>query len=136
MRATVLHENLTELSLSLIELHRSLLSAEQRRQETGRSPLSAAGMLERAAFDPELGWLRDVSRLIVDIDERLNKTEPLSWLDATAFRRRVEERFGSEAHGVSEKLRTAVQERPEVAMGLGRVRLALAKLPTRGMAQA
>lgn len=125
MNAVVLHRGLEELSLSLIDLHRSLLHVEQRRHEQSHGVIAAAQLLNLVVSDPQFAWLHDLSGLIVEVDERLSQDHPIALNEAAAFRARTEARISSE------RLRTAVQESPEVAIGLGRLRLALAQLPVK-----
>ena len=131
MTPLAMHLNLQELSQSLTELHRSLLRREQQRHEQSHGPVPAARMLDMAISDPRFAWLRDLSGLIVEVDERLAQDEPIAVAEASAMRARTEERLGPGRPEVAGRLRDAVQESPEVAIGLGRLRMALAELPAR-----
>ncbi len=129
MTALALRLNLQELSLSLIDLHRSLLRTQQRRHEQAHGAVAPARLLDLALLDPEFSWLRGFSGLIVAVDERLSDDAPIAVSEATAFRSRTERQLATDEAGLAERLRTAVQESPEVAIGLGRLRMALADLP-------
>ncbi len=133
MFAMPLHLELQETSLSLIELHRALLKVEQHRYEQTHDRVAPAKMLDLLAFHPDFDWLRAFSGMIVEIDERLSEPTIVTASEAAALRSRIEERLGGQdSAGV--QLREAVQSDPEVAIGLGRLRLALAKIPRKAPA--
>lgn len=108
------------VSEALRDLHRVLL-------------LSAAGpatspneLFQRALNDPDLGWLRPLSRLIVDLDEAADQDE-FTEEDARRARAHAERVLADDAF----RSRYAVlgQEDPEAVMGLAEVRLNLRALP-------
>jgi hypothetical protein len=132
MNPTVLRQGLNELSLSLRHLHGTLLRIEQRRHEEAHGTVTPAELLRLALSEPRFAWLRELSGLIVEIDERTSDDRAVGHAEAVSFRSRAEKRIGPGPGKLSEQLLSAVQESPDVAIGLGRLRLALAALPVAG----
>ena len=72
----------------LLALHKTLLDAERLRYEREHGRMEGGGqMLQLLAFDPSFAWLRVLSALIVQIDERLDdKEQPFTSGDAKKLR--------------------------------------------------
>jgi hypothetical protein len=122
--------SLRELGAGLRDLHRALL--EQQRLEYENRELRAVGgaqLLHLVAHDPAFAWLRVLSALMVDLDTLLEEPAPPSEDELAAIRRELEGAFSPAApEGFWEKL-TPLLQAPAAAIGYGRVRAVLAKLP-------
>ena len=79
---------MNSLRHGLLSLHKTLLDAERLRYEREHGRMEGGGqMLQLLAFDPEFAWLRVISALIVQIDERLDdKEQPFTSADAVKLR--------------------------------------------------
>jgi hypothetical protein len=67
---------LNDLRHGLLALHKTLLDRQRLWYERDHGRLESGGqMLQLLAFDPAFAWLRVLSALIVQIDERLEDTE-------------------------------------------------------------
>ena len=76
-------------------LHKKLIDAARLQYEARHGSVVHPGeMLRLVAFDPEFAWVRPLTRLILDIDERLETPGPLTPADAAQVRADVEEMFG------------------------------------------
>lgn len=71
---------LNELRHGLLALHKALLERQRLWHERDHGRLETGGqMLQLLAYDPAFAWLRVLSALIVQIDERLDdKDQPLT----------------------------------------------------------
>jgi|1185.fasta_scaffold622978_2 hypothetical protein len=71
---------LNELRHGLLALHKTLLDRQRLWYEREHGRLESGGqMLQLLAYDPAFAWLRVLSALIVQIDERLDdKEQPLT----------------------------------------------------------
>lgn len=80
--------DINALRHGLLALHKTLLDAERLRYEREHGRLEGGGqMLQLLAFDPAFAWLRVLSALIVQIDERLDdKEHPFTSADAAKLR--------------------------------------------------
>jgi hypothetical protein len=84
-------DRLGELRNGLLGLHRALVRSEravyERDIEKVRSSYHMLGLLMN---DPWFAWLHDLSRMVVEIDERLdNREAPVTAADAEQFLRRA-----------------------------------------------
>ena len=71
------HERLTSLRNGLLRLHKSLMDSERAAYERDVQRIHSAGhYLDLVLNDPWFAWLRDLSRLVVTIDETLDRKEP------------------------------------------------------------
>jgi hypothetical protein len=79
-------QRLTNIRLGLLRQHKRLLDVERLAYENihGRIPTSGA-FLQLVIADPWFDWLHTISRLVVQIDERLDNKEPLSADEAKDF---------------------------------------------------
>ena len=79
-----------ELSLSLKDLHKSLLMLEAKKMEqaAGRK-ISPYELLNASLNDSNLAWLRVMSELIVHIDTIIDETPNLSTQEANAIAAKV-----------------------------------------------
>ncbi|MBK7859965.1 MAG: hypothetical protein IPJ65_15345 [Archangiaceae bacterium] len=76
-------------------LHKRLIDAARMKYEARHGVVQPGEMLRLVAFDPEFSWLRPLTRLILDIDERLEKETPVTEADAAQVRAEVEQVFGA-----------------------------------------
>lgn len=79
-------QRLSKLRLGLLRQHKRLLDLERLAYENihGRIPTNGA-FLQLLIADPWFDWLHTISRLVVQIDERLDNKEPLSANEAKDF---------------------------------------------------
>jgi hypothetical protein len=74
---------LTNLRNGLLALHKYLLDSERAAHERDVAPIATTGQfLDLALNDPWFAWLRELSQLIVVIDETLVLEEPATAEDA------------------------------------------------------
>jgi hypothetical protein len=66
---------LFDLRKSLLHLHKTLLDWERAAYERVHGRVSSSELLKAIVEDPQFGWLRPISELIVRIDETVD-TEP------------------------------------------------------------
>ena len=82
-------------------LHKKLIDAARLQYEARHGNVAPGEMLRLVAFDPDFAWLRPLTRLILDIDERLESEHVLTAEDAAEVRAAVEEVFGRAEPGES-----------------------------------
>ncbi len=74
---------LTELRNGLLRLHSILLESERHVYERDIERIETRGrLLDLVLNDPSFAWLRELSRLVVTIDEALEAEEPPTRSDA------------------------------------------------------
>ena len=80
-------QQLNDLRHGLLALHKTLLDRQRLWYERDHGRLESGGqMLQLLAYDPAFAWLRVLSALIVQIDERLDdKDQPLTSAGARAL---------------------------------------------------
>lgn len=123
-------ERLRELRHALLALHKALLDDEQQRYEREHGRLESGGrLLQLLVSDPSFAWLRVLSALIVQIDERLDADEPLVTGDVKQLRDDVRTSITSNADGgdFQRNYARALQSSPQVVMLQGRVAQLLGK---------
>ena len=72
---------LNEIRERLLALHKALFDVQRLWYEKDNGRFEAGEMLQLAAYHPAFAWLRPVSLLIVEIDEKLLDKENLLTLD-------------------------------------------------------
>lgn len=76
-------ERLTALRDGLLKLHKVLLDSERDVYDRDVAKITSPGQLLRLVLeDPHFAWLRELSQLIVLIDETRDQEEPATALDA------------------------------------------------------
>ncbi len=122
--------NLYELAAALKELHQALLDQQRLEYEIVQGPIAGgAHLLHLAAQDPSFAWLRTLSTLMVDLDGLLEAAESPSIEEVGALRQELEEMFSAQCRGPFWQQCSPLLQMPRVAMGYGRVRLVLSRLP-------
>lgn len=114
---------------SLIALHKDLIAVARLRYErvSGRVE-GAVQLLQLLTEDEAFAWLRPLSALIVDLDERLTDPQP-DLVDAT---RANVTALWMPTGPFWATYAQVLQEDPSAAVAHGEVRAALALLPSRG----
>ena len=98
--STVLTRTLQEVRLALLRLHKRLLDAERLRYERHHGRIESGGLLLQLVInDPWFAWLRRLSELVVEIDERLDGEEPLPDDDARALIEQIGSLLEADPHG-------------------------------------
>ncbi|HXT14701.1 MAG TPA: hypothetical protein VN706_03680 [Gemmatimonadaceae bacterium] len=121
---------LRELRHALLALHKALLDDEQLRYEREHGRLESGGkLLQLLVSDPSFAWLRVLSALIVQIDERLDAKEPLTLAEVKQIRDEVRTAIAPSDLGdeFQRNYARALQSSPQVVMLQGRVAQFLAR---------
>jgi hypothetical protein len=76
-------QRLTDLRNGLVRLHKALLDSECASYDRDIERITSSGqMLDLALNDPRFAWLRQISQMIVVIDETLDAEEPATAIEA------------------------------------------------------
>lgn len=116
---------LADLSRALRHLHKALLDVEAENFRDIAGPLQ---LLDLAANHPQFAWLRQLSELMADIDERREDLESLTSNDVAAIKKTLQGLVGPDeppAPKFRERYLAAMQQSPAVAMAHAEVRQAL-----------
>jgi hypothetical protein len=119
-----------ELRHALLTLHKALLDDEQQRYEREHGRLESGGkLLQLLVSDPSFAWLRVLSALIVQIDERLDGGEPLTSGDLAQLRDEVRTAITPNEGGgdFQRNYARALQTVPQVVMLQGRIAQLMAR---------
>src|ERR1700722_3893989 len=80
--ADLTRPNLTALRNGLLRWHKSLLDSERAAYERDVARIASTGQyLQLVLDDPWFSWLREISQLIVIVDEALAQKEPVTDAD-------------------------------------------------------
>lgn len=113
---------LRALRMALLALHKTLLDHERLRYERANGRVESPGqVLNLVMNDPWFAWLRPMSALVVQADERLDSDDGVSAADVTAFSGQVRQLMQGP------DLERALQESPEAVMARGKLAVALAE---------
>ena len=115
----------------LLELHKILLDSERAAFEQDVRPIeSKMDLLGLLMNDPWFSWLRDISLLVVAIDEALAGTEVVSAGDADAFFEKTRALLKPEETGTgfNKKYDEAMQRDPGVILAHGEMMRLIARL--------
>jgi hypothetical protein len=116
---------LNDLRHALLALHKTLLDTQRLWYEKDHGRLEGGGrMLQFLAFDPAFAWLRLLSALIVQIDEKVDdKKNPLTSDDARKFLDEARGLVMGKAGGdeYQRNYDRALQEQPETVIAQSRV---------------
>ena len=112
----------SELSASLLALHKSLVDAERVRYERTHGRLENAAFLKVLMEDPQFGWLRPLTALIVRLDEALEDNE-----DGAAAMHELRRLLTPDEHGsvFQQHYAGVLQRSPDVVVDHGRILRAL-----------
>lgn len=76
---TPLTRTLESVRMSLLRLHKKLLDEERLRYEKEHGRIeNGSALLQLVINDPFFAWLRKLSEMVVEIDERLEGEEPMT----------------------------------------------------------
>ena len=122
---------------ALLALHKALLDYERFRYERARGRIESSGhALNLVMNDSWFAWLRPMSALVVQADERLDSDEGVTEADVTAFSAQIRQLLqevgaatsGSDLLGGNlSPYQRALQEAPEVVLAHGRLTAVLAQ---------
>ena len=112
---------LTDLRNTLLQLHKILLESERAVYERDVAKIHTPGqMLGLLMEDPWFAYLRDLSRLVVAIDERIDdKENPLVQGEADVFVAQARALLtpAEHGHGFERRYFEAMQRDPDVVLG-------------------
>lgn len=106
---------LFDLRKALLHLHKVLLDWEQSAYERINGRVSAAELLKAIVEDPQFGWLRPISELIVRIDTTVEAEPPAGAVEVEALVARAREVTAADEGGSphAQRYHTALQEHPD-----------------------
>ncbi|MDU6410069.1 MAG: hypothetical protein E6560_03755 [Yersiniaceae bacterium] len=121
---------LRALSAVLRRLHKTLVENEMAHFGPAGS---AFDQLQLLTSHPQFAWLRQISEILVEIDERLDdKEQPADAAAVQAYKTLIERQLTPDPEAQTEfqqKYLSALQDSPTVAMAHGELRRQLAALP-------
>ena len=112
-------ENLTQLRNLLLDQHKLLLDRERASYEKANGPISGPGpYLGLVMGDPHFAWLKQISTLVVEIDEALARRSTAGQVDAEALVTQARDIMRPREHGTDFQKRyyAAVQESPDIVI--------------------
>lgn len=110
---------LRDVRHALLRLHKTLLDAERVRYERLYGRIESAGaLLQLVIHDPWFAWLRPLSELVVQIDERLDGDDPVLASEAKALTGQVRSLLQAVEEGdvFQQHYHAALQDVPDVVM--------------------
>jgi len=110
---------LTELRNLMLEQHKLLLDRERGRYELTNGPIAGPGpFLQLVLNDPHFAWLKQISSLVVEIDEALSRRSTAGQPEAEALVAQAGELMKPREVGTDFQVRynQAVQESPDVVI--------------------
>lgn len=122
------HPQLQKLREALLHLHKTLVDSERVGYEAAMGPIPSPNhFLRLLSGDPWFAWLLPLSRLIVTIDEALDRRIPLSPKEAQDLltQTRLLLVASEEGHGFPRSYFEALQRDPDVIFAHSRVVLLL-----------
>lgn len=112
-------KQLRDVRKGLLRLHKTLLDAERVHYERVNGRIEGGGiLLQLLIHDPWFGWLRPLSELVVQIDERLDADEPTRAGEAKALIDQVKSLLRPSEGGdvFQENYHAALQQTPDVVI--------------------
>ena len=112
-------ELLGDLRNLLLEQHKLLLDRERATYEKANGPISGPGpFLGLVLGDPHFAWLKEISTLVVEIDEALSRRSTAGQPDAEALAEQARQIMRPREHGTDFQTRyyNAVQESPDIVI--------------------
>ena len=110
---------LGELRNLLLEQHKLLLDRERAEYEKTNGPIAGPGQLLGLVInDPHFAWLKQISTLVVEIDEALSRRSTAGQPEADALVTQAREIMRPREHGTDFQVSYyhAVQESPDVVI--------------------
>jgi hypothetical protein len=106
---------LFDLRKSLLHLHKTLLDWERAAYERIHGRVSPSELLKAIVEDPQFGWLRPISELIVHIDQTVETELPESGAEVEALVARARVATASDESGTpnAQRYHAALQEHPD-----------------------
>jgi hypothetical protein len=103
----------------LLEQHKLLLDRERAEYEKTNEPIAGPGpFLALVLGDPHFAWLKQISSLVVEIDEALSRRSKAGQTEADALTAQARDIMRPREHGTDFQVRyyNAVQESPDVVI--------------------
>jgi len=119
---------LRAMRMALLALHKTLLDHERFRYERTHGRIESAGQaLHLVMNDPWFAWLRPISALVVQADEKLDDDNGVSATDVAAFAGQIRDLLQGPGGGpdFQTAFQRALQEAPEAVVAQGRLTAAL-----------
>ena len=120
------NQRLTDLRNALLALHKTLLDSETAQYDHDVARIQSKGELLRLVLDdPFFAWLRELSQLVVMIDETLDaKEQPPTDSDADRFIAQSRELLtpNEEGQGFAKRYFEAMQRDPDVVIAHAKTR--------------
>lgn len=106
---------LFDLRKALLHLHKTLLDWERAAYERVHGRASASELLKAIVEDPQFGWLRPISELIVQIDQTVDTELPESGAEVGAIVARARTVTAADEAGTphAQRYYAALQEHPD-----------------------
>ena len=106
---------LFDLRKALLHLHKTLLDWERAAYERIHGRASASELLKAIVEDPQFGWLRPISELIVQIDQTVDTELPESGAEVEASVARARAVTAADEAGTThaQRYHAALQEHPD-----------------------
>jgi hypothetical protein len=117
-------KSLTELRHALVNLHKTLVETERMNFEKSFGRIQSANQfLQLLTSDPLFAWLRQLSQLIVSMDEALDAEEPLTNSGIDGFFNQTGLLLLPDENGneFARKYFEAMQRSPDVVLAHGEV---------------
>lgn len=116
------------MRMALLMLHKTLLDHERLRYERTHGRIESAGQALRLVMnDPWFGWLRPISALVVQADEKLDDDNGVGAADVAAFATQIRDLLQGPGGGpdFQAAFQRVLQEAPEAVVAQGRLTTAL-----------
>jgi hypothetical protein len=113
------NQRLTALSNGLLKLHKHLLDSEREVYERGVARITSPGHFLRLLLeDPHFEWLRELSQMVVLIDETVAADEPTTTAEAERLLKQSRELVTPSEHGTrfGKRYYEAMQRDPNVVL--------------------
>jgi hypothetical protein len=126
-----IRQRLTALRNGLLQLHKTLLDSERSSYENDVERVTSPNhMLSLLLEDPFFAWLRELSELVVIIDEAMDAKEPVSAEDAERFIQQSRKLISPDeaGNGFARRYFEALQRDPDVILAHARMRKVLIAL--------
>jgi hypothetical protein len=129
--AHIARPRLTSLRNGLLRWHKSLLDAERAAYERDVARIASTGQyLQLVLDDPWFAWLREISQLIVIVDETLAQKEPATPADAARLIAKARELLLPSESGCefARRYHQAMQRDPAAVLAHGQMMRVFAEL--------